>query len=413
MARRATFIRENIREDAYPLIVDAGNFCYTGDWTSRIKAGYLLRAMSMIGYDAINVGNKDLILGESALSSLRDKHDLPFVATNLYYEDSGLLFAEPYLVKRLGPPRLLFWRGPGVRVGIIGLNGMMPASQVAPQPEDDRKLVIRDPYEAARSAVAELKRKHCDVIIALVQMRESECDSLVESVEGIDLLVGGQTSRQYMEPVLRNGVPLVQPGWQGRYHGNLLLELDADNRVSSWDGELVNLDESIADDSTIVALIEEYKDAVHEAEIRQPRPEGMPEVYIGAETCRSCHPEQYEQWESTPHARAYASLECATKEEESRKFECLKCHTTGFRTYNGYWSIDTTPEMANVQCETCHGFAKRHVENRRQGIERTKLPDGRLLPELPMVNLYTCVRCHDEERDPDFDFETDREKVSH
>jgi len=413
MARRATYIRESSRGDAYQLNVDAGNFIHVGDWMSQIKVRYLLRAMKMIGYDAINVGFKDTVLGASLLSDLRSRYRLPYVSANVYYEDTGELFAEPFIIKKFGRPRFFFWRAPDVTVGILGLNGLTPPQQMPPQPEDDRKLMVGDPYEAARDAMKTLKANGCDVIIALVQMSTAQCDSLVELVAGIDLLVGGRTSRQTLEPELRSGVPMVEPGWQGKNEGNLLLNLDERNRVTSWEGKLQRLDESIGEDSTMVALIAEYKEGLHEAQINQPRPENVQEVYAGAERCGSCHQAQYEQWKTTAHADAYASLESSTREDEGKKFECLPCHTTGFRQYNGYWSVDTTPEMANVQCETCHGFGMRHLLNREQGVERHKLPDGRLMPELPIITMYTCVRCHNQERDPEFDFPEDRRKVAH
>jgi hypothetical protein len=71
-------------------------------------------------------------------------------------------------------------------------------------------------------------------------------------------------------------------------------------------------------------------------------------------TCRTCHPEEYADWQNTVHAKA--ALDPAFKEQFAKSHnqgDCLKCHTTGFDTSSGKFAWE------GVTCEACHGSYKR------------------------------------------------------
>ena len=68
-----------------------------------------------------------------------------------------------------------------------------------------------------------------------------------------------------------------------------------------------------------------------------------------------------------------------------------------------------TPEMVNVQCEECHGPGSHHVDR------LTGAGTGTLVPgEIASGNgLYVCVRCHNREQDPQFDYQNELRAGSH
>jgi hypothetical protein len=111
----------------------------------------------------------------------------------------------------------------------------------------------------------------------------------------------------------------------------------------------------------------------------QDAPAAQHDGYAWAEACKDCHQDIYEAWEKTKHARALDRL--AGSEKQS---DCVGCHlaagdkpvVVGSKTVN-----------AHVQCETCHGPAKAHVEAARAG--RTGPSGLTRIPEAP-----ACERCH-------------------
>jgi hypothetical protein len=91
----------------------------------------------------------------------------------------------------------------------------------------------------------------------------------------------------------------------------------------------------------------------------------------------------------------------ATLEKKHQQFdnECVGCHVVGFQK-GGFQSLITTPQLANVQCESCHGPGRQHSENPGKGYGFMPTPVG-------------CTVCHKEPNDPDFDFAVYWPKIRH
>ncbi|MCE9526065.1 MAG: cytochrome c family protein, partial [Planctomycetales bacterium] len=79
--------------------------------------------------------------------------------------------------------------------------------------------------------------------------------------------------------------------------------------------------------------------------------------------------------------------------------ECQRCHTTGFGLPGGFLSARRTPELGSVGCESCHGPSHAHALNPH---ERTPFPARE-----------QCIRCHDHENSPTFDFSTYWPRIKH
>ena len=100
--------------------------------------------------------------------------------------------------------------------------------------------------------------------------------------------------------------------------------------------------------------------------------------YVGNKACITCHKAEYEDWKRSPHAKAYELLlkgkRVSPKQKaglEDKDFQkdgkCVKCHATGARKEGGFVDIESTPEMAGVGCESCHGPGSeyRHIHKKR------------------------------------------------
>jgi Cytochrome c7 and related cytochrome c len=63
--------------------------------------------------------------------------------------------------------------------------------------------------------------------------------------------------------------------------------------------------------------------------------------FVGSESCRTCHPEAFEAWRQSKHARAKESL-TPLQQKDAR---CVTCHSPN----------EAEQSVAHVTCETCHG----------------------------------------------------------
>ncbi len=145
--------------------------------------------------------------------------------------------------------------------------------------------------------------------------------------------------------------------------------------------------------------------------------------FAGAQDCAECHGNFYRTVLNTAHAQAFDLLKMFHEETNAT---CLPCHTLGFRLPTGFVSATATPQLANVQCENCHGAAANHAANENDPTVRPRVelaatvcggchsgvrggstfdewqtsPHGAVVPDALAVmntstnNLSACGRCH-------------------
>ena len=79
--------------------------------------------------------------------------------------------------------------------------------------------------------------------------------------------------------------------------------------------------------------------------------------YVGSKTCPGCHEEQYETFNKYSRKDKYLkSREIMASDLKPDELQgCYECHTTGHGKPGGFVDIRSTPDKAEVGCETCHG----------------------------------------------------------
>jgi hypothetical protein len=81
-------------------------------------------------------------------------------------------------------------------------------------------------------------------------------------------------------------------------------------------------------------------------------------IYMGASECFTCHADKVNAWRNTGHASAYS---CFSNTPAYLLPNCVVCHNVGYGQANGFVDTNTTPKLANVGCEACHGPAGAHL----------------------------------------------------
>ncbi len=98
--------------------------------------------------------------------------------------------------------------------------------------------------------------------------------------------------------------------------------------------------------------------------------------FVGPESCKSCHPEAYEAWKLSKHARARESLS-AQQQKDAR---CLTCHSPN----------EAVERQLHVTCETCHGGGQHYSPS-------YVMKDAELSRLVGLVDPSekACRNCHD------------------
>jgi len=133
-------------------------------------------------------------------------------------------------------------------------------------------------------------------------------------------------------------------------------------------------------------------------------------AYVGADACRDCHVQEYEQWSRTPHAGAFAVI---IKTRRGHDPGCTPCHTTG-QGHKGGFGDQAAPKgnpMTNVQCEVCHGPGDDHV---KAPAALKKATIYGITDQCSFCIIQgMCSTCHDQKNDADFDIEKALPLVQH
>lgn len=109
--------------------------------------------------------------------------------------------------------------------------------------------------------------------------------------------------------------------------------------------------------------------------------------YAGSDVCAKCHEETHTSEMATKHASALASLKAIGMDKNA---SCLPCHTVGYGFPTGFKDEASTPGLANVQCENCHGPAAAHA---------AKPGDLSLRPKIE-ISAKLCGGCHTDVHHP-------------
>jgi hypothetical protein len=86
--------------------------------------------------------------------------------------------------------------------------------------------------------------------------------------------------------------------------------------------------------------------------------------FVGSQACVDCHPDEHENYSKyAAKAKSWKSIAVMASDLKPHELkECYECHTTGYGQ-GGFVSIEQTPELANVGCESCHGPGEAHAES--------------------------------------------------
>ena len=280
-ARIATIIKdEKERNEGTTLVIDAGDFLMGTLFQALEKeTGFQLRLMNSMGYDVTCLGNHEFDFGPgwlaSMISTAHDKGKIPSILIgNTEFDkkdinDDGL---EKLLSEKVVCRKLILVRD-GIKFGLFSIVGK---DAVNDSPKS-MPLTFEKQTSFAKKMVKELRDEKCDIIICvshsgLVKGKSGawvgEDVELAKKVKGIDLIIGGHTHTKLDQPLIVNGIPIVQAGEYGEFVGRISFTYSNKNlKVEGY--KLIPIDDKILGDKNINQLVLEQKERIT-AEILKP-----------------------------------------------------------------------------------------------------------------------------------------------
>lgn len=276
-ARIKTVIDEQKAENPDTLVVDGGDFSMgTLVQTVYEDEAAELRMLGAIGCEVTTFGNHEFDYRSSGmaqmLKSAAESGDvLPeLVVCNVDWdamEAAGLNDGQQQIqsgFEEYGVKDYVVLQKGDVNVAVTGVFGV-DALACAPTCE----LLFRDPVEAVRETVAEIKaNEDVDMIVCVSHSgtwedeSKSEDEILAKSVPDLDLIISGHTHTELAEPIVHGDTYIVSTGEYGKKIGKLSMTQKSDGRWEMTDYKLVPILSTITADGATQEKIDGFMEAV-------------------------------------------------------------------------------------------------------------------------------------------------------
>jgi len=215
--QKAQRLRELKGSAENTLLLDAGDAIWAGNIFYRPGGEPILKLMNLAGYDAMAMGNREFHFSRQGFRAKVGLAEFPVLCANAHASNGETLPVVPHAI---------FERG-GIRVAVFGLRVPMITERTLGK----RFSIYRfaDPVETAAELVPKL-RQEAELVIALTHIGIDHDRRLAERVDGIDLIVGGHSHTELMEP---GSTPIVHSGWAARTVGKAVLAIPGG--LESWE----------------------------------------------------------------------------------------------------------------------------------------------------------------------------------
>jgi len=363
------------------LLLSTGNaFNRSGEVEQR-RAALILQGYNMMDYDVFALGPYDAVYGLPTLVKMAKDKSFQLVCSNLATNFNGAIY--PYALIDKGGEKILVTSIIDPRLATVkkGID-----------------LALVDPIQKLNHLFATIPH---DLSVLVVHTTEPRLNDLLNKLQvQPDVVILGYQSGVFSPTTLSGGAIRVA----NNNSGKTLCAVDLSKngatwQVTAWQHKTLRMDSIVPEPSLDKMIIqqekweEDYLRQQHKKKVTNAQQENF---YLGADWCARCHSEIAEKWSQSRHAHAIDILKQQGHQEDLR---CLPCHVTGMSIGElqqqpapmggGFISLEKTPYLANVQCESCHGPGKQHA------LQPQKY-------SMPRADGKTCLRCHTPETNPGF-----------
>jgi len=370
------------------LRVDVGDALAGPADYERIQYGYIQQAFALLGYDALNIGQREAGLSAAQLRDLKTHAPLPMLSANLLDKATGAPLFDGYKIVERG-----HWR--------VALVGVLDGRSIGENLGEG--LTVEDMDVTLGRLLPQLKGR-ADTIVLLAFADEAALTHLARQFYELDIILGGKVSQPSQHLVKENRSLILATTNESRAAGLLQVAWGGPHQLHPQRGEVQLVNELIPQDATVARLAMAYRDEIRHTKLAIDNPatlqaDMVPGVkphntYAGSQSCAQCHPTAFRVWHETGHAHAFAVLTAFGADADPN---CISCHTVGFGTASGYRrEAGAASPFIDVGCESCHGPGSEHVQMRSAG--------GEVTAHFRPVGAGDCQKCHHGEFSRPFDY---------
>ncbi|WP_229072267.1 bifunctional UDP-sugar hydrolase/5'-nucleotidase [Actinoplanes sp. DH11] len=245
--------------------------------TSTGEKHPMARAMNVLHYDAVTLGNHEFNYGLPLLNLWIRQLGFPALAANAVSVRTGRPAFTPYIIKKVSLGR----HAPTLRVGILGLTN--PGSAIWDRATVEGKIKFTDMVAAAATWVPIMRARGADVVLISAHGGDSGTSSygdelpnenptalIAEQVPGIDAILFGHAHREVPERFVTNlktgkQVLLSEPSKWGQRLTRMDFDLVRERgawKITSKSATTLNTNTVEADPKVLAAVRKQHEKTV-------------------------------------------------------------------------------------------------------------------------------------------------------
>jgi 5'-nucleotidase len=238
---------ELLRQGENVIVLDGGDHMdMSMNECLATSGGIHLEMLSTTGYDAMSVGNNELLrLPKDKIRQLSHESKVPWLLLNLEESDGSQIGGTKETI--------MLEVGNQLKIGLFGATDQFEDTY-----ESKHGFRNRDTVNAIKQAVEKLRNDGANLIIFLSHMGYDVDLELAKQLSGVvDVIVGAHTHTVLNQPEVVSNVIIVQAGSYGQYLGELKITVDTNKmKVVEHTGHLTEISIDDEYDTELFAVVE-------------------------------------------------------------------------------------------------------------------------------------------------------------
>lgn len=211
LAEMNTLIKRERLAGVATLVTYGGDLISPSLLSGMTKGAHMIEITNAMGIDVAVLGNHEFDHGVAALKKRLGESKYPWLAANVTAPGGGVFS---------GTRATWMTSAGGLKIGFFGL--VTPGSKDLVRKTEP--VAFKPIIAPARRAVAALRKRGADIIVALTHLAMPEDRRLAKQVKGIDLILGGH--EHIPMAILEGGTLILKAGTDARYLAVALLVVE-------------------------------------------------------------------------------------------------------------------------------------------------------------------------------------------
>ncbi len=242
------------KEEENVLYVISGDMFRGSVIDSEYQGLSTIEIMNMIAPDVVTIGNHEVDYGIGHLLFVEKCANFPVINANMYLSSTNVRMFRPHIIKKVGGMKILF-------IGVLTDEAL---TKVRHEPLIGSMIDVRDAACEVGRICNAYRTGDVDLTVLLTHIgfeADKELAAALDPNWGVDIIIGGHSHTLLEEPVMINGIPIVQAASGTKQIGRFDIDIDVEeNCIASYSWQLIPINsKNCPRDKALEKIVRKYK----------------------------------------------------------------------------------------------------------------------------------------------------------